>query len=148
MADLQVLGYGCLLSVDTAGGASYTDIAGIVDIDWSASRDSVDATNQDSSGMVREKRPGLIDNGSVSFNVHFFFDNTTQKNVLRTLFERDVTIDQNRGKFKLTFFTSDGGNETAIFTGHPTNRDITLPLEELQEVSVDIEISGQVAWSS
>ena len=148
MADGQVLGYGCFLSVDTAGDSAYVDIAGIVDMDWSASRDSVDATNQDSSGMTREKRPGMIDNGTVSLNVHFFFDNATQRNVLRTLFERDVTVDQNLGKFKLTFFTSDGGNETAIFTGFPTGRDIALPLEDLQEADMEIEITSTIAWSS
>lgn len=148
MADAQALGYGCALGVDIAGGASFTDFAAIRDQDWSASRDSVDATNQDSSGMVREKRPGLIDNGQVSFDAHLYYDNTSQQNLIRTLFERDVTSSQVISTFRLTFWTSDGGTETAIFSGFPVSRDITLPIEDMQAVSVTIEITGAITWSA
>ncbi len=147
MADAQALGYGCALGVDTAGGASYTDIAAIRDQDWSASRDSVDATNQDSPGMTREKRPGLIDNGQITFDAHLYYDNASQQNLIRTLFERDVTVSQVIGTFRLTFWTSDGGTETVTFSGFPTSRDLTLPIEDMQAVSVTIEINGAVTWS-
>ncbi len=147
MADAQALGYGSAFGVDVAGGSSFTDIAGVIDIDSSASRDSVDATNQDSAAMVREFRAGLIDNGEFTITGHFFYDGASQINALRTLFERDVTSSQVVGQMRMTFFTSDGGNETAIFAGFPTSRDLNVPLEDMQEFTVTIKVTGAITWS-
>ena len=78
-----VIGKGTLLKAGDGGGSEvFTTVAEVKSISGpDITRDTLDVTNMDSSGNYREFVATLQDGGSVSFDVNFIGNNTSQNNM-------------------------------------------------------------------
>lgn len=118
---------------------NFTTVAEVKDITPPPfSRDSIEVTNQDSSGGWREFIAGWRDGGELTFEVNWLPTNATQ--------------DQNTG-LVAQFLDDDNHNYRVIlpdaiatisFAGHITNIEGDLPLEDAGTASVTIKVSGAV----
>jgi predicted secreted protein len=135
--------FGVVLAYEiTPGGGSYTDINGVVSLSGpSGSLDTIDITDHQSSGGIREFIGGLLDWGEVSVEVNQEFDDSTHIAIRTTFLTRAVRT------FRISF--TDTGAATAIFaaivTGYPGAEH---PVDGKVGGTFTFKITGDITWAA
>jgi hypothetical protein len=106
----------------------------------------VDTTTHDTVGNFREKAAVLIDAGTLSFKANFDPANATQDpTVANSLFA--VLNDLEERYFELRLSDANVGNEIMRFFGFVTKFSMMFPVDNVQEVDIEIVIDGEPTWS-
>ena len=138
--------FGTLVAWDKAGGTSYSTI-GQVTSDISGpgfSRGSIDVTNHADSDMFRQKMPGLIDAGQISFTVAFDPADATHNWATGLLDDFDgdgCTLPAWR--ITMNVCTALVTSSTWTFDGFVAGMDFSAGLEDVHRADVTVEISGK-----
>jgi len=126
---------------DGATSESFTAIAEVKDITPpQMSKDSIEVTSQDSSNGWREFIPGWKDAGEVSFEGNWLPTNATHDGATGVL---SVFEDDDNHNWQIVLPTAIG--LTIAFTGHVTNFEPDLPLEDAGAISITIKVSGAIS---
>jgi hypothetical protein len=138
--------FGTTLAWDRAGGTSYTNIAQVVsDISGPGfSRGSIDVTNHADTDMFRQKMPGLIDAGQISFQVAFDPAAATHNWATGLLDDFDNS-DCTLAAFKITMnvCTASVTSSTWTFDGFVAGAAMSAGLEDVHRMDVTVEITGK-----
>jgi len=139
MTSTAISAQGTTFSVDTAisGGPTYTAVGNIKTFSgFDGSSSELDVTNLAST--AKEYRLGLEDNGQFSIELDRDFSDAGQTQLLAL---RDSQVGKT---FKLLL----SNGENAIFTGYVKKFSVAGGVDAIVKGSVDIRISGAVAWAS
>lgn len=129
------LGYTTTLERGTGEGAAieYSDVGEVTDLTvWDGSRDSVEVTNHRSPGFSLEFIPGMIDWGSVSFEMNFVPSASITRDLL------DDFKSAGNQPWRVTF--PDG--ETWTFLAALTRYSVTAPVKDVMRGSFELKVSG------
>jgi hypothetical protein len=132
---------------DAASPENFVKIANVKSIsgpDYSVT--VIDTTTHDTVGNFREKAAVLIDAGKLSFNCNFDPDTATQDPVAVTSMFA-VLNDLEERYFELRLAASNPGGEIMRFLGFVTKHSLQFPVDNIQELMVEIEIDGEPVWS-
>lgn len=134
--------FGAALAWDSAGGASYTAVGQVKDIQGpNITRADVDVTDHDSPDGYREYLPGLADGGTVTFIIGFDNANVEHTtNLLANLEDDQCTM----ATWQLTLNVCNG---TAVWTwsGYVNNYNPSAPVEGENTAALSIKVSGKPA---
>jgi hypothetical protein len=122
---------------DGATPEAFTTVAAAGDLSGPGiSVDSHDVTNQDSAGHVKEKVPGAIDAGEVSFPVWFNPDDATHDDASGLYYVVTNRITKN---WKMLY---PDGTERWRFTGYISKFDAKQPVNGVASADTAITLSG------
>ncbi len=128
---------GTLLKVDDGAG-NYTTIAEVLSISGPSIQAAVlDVTSQDSTGGYREFIAGLIDAGSLTFDINHQPATATHGNSTGLLYLLNNRIKRN---FKITF--TDAGPTSWIFPCRVVKLSDSIPVDGALKASVELRIVG------
>jgi predicted secreted protein len=137
MASAAVFAQGTLLKIDDGVG-NYTTIAEVLSITGpSIALQTIDVTNHDSTNKAREFIAGLIDAGSVTFDINYQPAAATHGNTTGLLFLLTSRVKRN---FKVVF--PDGGSTTWILPGFVTKFAPSEPVDAQLKASIEIKFTG------
>jgi Lambda phage tail tube protein, TTP len=128
--------YSSKISYDAAGGTTYTDVIEIIEMKVNGKKvPATLLTNLNSPGGAHEKRPKLIDAGTVTFTLNWTKSqyNTFLTNLRNALMGWKIT------------FPLVGAEVTASkeeFKGHISNLGVAIPDDDRIISDVEIEVSG------
>ncbi len=134
--------YGTQLQTDFAGGTTYATFAEVTDLDGPGISVSVtDLTNLNSPSATKEKTPGLIDSGQITFSCTLVpAAYVSMLGSLRKRLNYKILLPLAGAEITNGFYTFLG-----FFIKVPTK----FPADgKLSEDSITIEISGPVTFSS
>jgi len=135
-----VVGTGTFIKIGNGlngASVSWTTIAEVKDIDGPAlARTIIDATSHDSAGR-KEKKPGVKDAGSVSFEMNFLPQNATQSFTSGLLF--DFKNDSLRD-FQLIF--NDPATTIFQFVGIVKDFAPKAPVDGVLTAKITLELTG------
>lgn len=137
-----VIGIGTLLKVGDGATPTeaFTTIAEVKSISGpSETRDTLDVTNMDSPNQYKEFVATLIDGGTISCDINFIGDNTTQ-NGLRT----DMLAGTARN-FQLLMANT--GASLYAFTAFVTEFSPSFDVESIVTASISMKITGAVTFT-
>lgn len=133
-----VIGKGTLLKAGDGGGPEvFTTIAEVKSISGpQITRDTLDVTNMDSVGNFREFVSTLQDGGTVSFDVNYIGDNTSQNN---------MKTDQDNGTARnFQILMPNVGATLFAFTALVVGNDFNFEIDGIISLSISLKITGQV----
>jgi len=145
MASGAIPGYGTLLKMgDGAGTAEvFTTIAEVGDIAGPGfSVDTNDVTSHDSTGAMREFKPGLIDPGETSFPIWFQPDAATHDATTGLLSVMNARAIRN---WKMIF--PNAALSEAAFAAMITKFDVKGPVAGVISADITLKISGPITWT-
>ncbi len=129
---------------DAASPEVFTTIAEVRSISGpSAAVEVIDVTNHDSTSATREKVPGLIDPGQLTFDINFQPTEATHDDATGLIQEFETRATSN---YRIVF-PSPVVHEfglAAFVTGLPMN----FPTDEVITANVTLEISGAIDFSA
>lgn len=129
---------GTLIHVNVAGSpADFQKVGNIQDFSGPGGQGGViDVSNLDS--VMKEKLPGLPDEGTFTFNLNPDFADTVHQ-ALRTA-RRNRTLCE----FRITFANSAASK--AIFFGYVMGFTVSGGVDQVVKAAITIEIDGEVTW--
>lgn len=134
-----LIGHGMKLGVgDAASPEVFTNIAEVLSINFSASRDTVDASNTDSTDGYREFIAGLNDGGEISIEANFLPGDATQNYTNGAASDIDNSTARN---YKITW--PDGSSTTLLFTGFLTALEYSASVEDRMTASMTFKVTGK-----
>lgn len=130
-------GYGAKLQLTTDGGVSWTDIAGVLDVDaFQLALDMIEVTSHSSSGAMKEYVPGTIEPGAVSFPLVWDPEDTTQGLLMSRLYART------KDDYRIVLPTTN--DKTYGFSAYVKNFGATAPVSDKLGADVEMQISGTI----
>jgi hypothetical protein len=139
-ASSAISAFGTLLKIGDGGGTEvFTSIAEVGDISGPALKmDTQDVTSHVSPGAFRERVPGLLDAGEVTFSLSFLPTAATQSQSTGLI--RDL---RNRTKRNFQLVFPDAGSTTWSFAAYVTAFSPKEPVEGKLSADVTLTITGQ-----
>ena len=136
-------GQGTTLSIDVAGGTTFTKVAPIKNVDTpKINRTEFDITNLDSTS--KEFAFGLKDNGDVSFLIVEYKPLDVAQKKLIDAFHGNTEIDC-KIEIPIVGATTD---EIYEFTAFVTAMDLKPETDSILEVPVTLKITGDVTYTA
>lgn len=140
MATAVTAAIGTLLKLgDGATSETFTTIAEVRDIDGpTLSAEEIDVTNHSTTGNYAESIAGLLDAGTVSFDVNYLPANATHN-------ATDGLLDEfeNRRRSNYQLVLTDSANTTQAFNAFVQQFSMRFPVREQNQASVVLRIVGQ-----
>lgn len=131
---------GATVTIQVGDGMSsegFTTIAKVTGVSQTGSKlDSVDTTNMDSPNQYREKIGGLLDSGSVTFDLIYTTNVEATQARLLAIMESRVA-----GDFKIVVPNSLG---TFAFSALVVQFDLDLPLDKAIMRKLKLDITGKI----
>lgn len=139
MATGAIFAQGTLLQLGDGGTSEvFTTIAEVLSLTGpTLTRDTIDVTNQSSTGGFREFINGLKDGGEVSFDLNYIPTEATHDASTGLLADYESGVSRN---FKLIF--PDTGATTWLFTGVVRDFQISAEVDSQLRASCVIKVSG------
>jgi hypothetical protein len=133
------------LSIDVAGGTSYTSIGQIRDLSGpTISRNSIEVADRSSTNYYNDYLGGRVDAGSISFGLTWDpVNDTTHGQTTGTGLLADFETDQCTQATWQWQLDGCGGTMTFTFAGFVESFDIDAPFEDMVTAEVGIKISGK-----
>ena len=132
-------GEGALLKIGNGlngASSSYTAIAEAKDFDWQMTR-SVHDVSSHSSGGWKEKKPGLKDPGTVSFEMNFLPQDATQS------YSAGLMMDYVQDNFRdFEIVWTDPGVTTWKFSAYVKDYQPKGPVDGVLTAKITLEVSG------
>ena len=132
MASTGSIGYGLTIGY-SADGVAYTNVAQVADSNVSRTGDKGLITNNDSPSARKEKMPGLVDPGSVTFNIIY------KKSAMTAL----MALLRLTRYWKVTC----QDNCTFVDQGFITELKQGRPVEDKETLDVTVEYTGKETWT-
>ena len=137
----KTIGYGSKLAITTdSSSVTFEDIAFVRNITGpSVETSEVEATTLDSTGAYREFLLGLIDPGSLTFEIAWDPAQVTHIDLTDAVNSRTLM------NWKLVLPTT---TQTATFSGRVQSMSPTVPFDDLLTASLGVRITGPITWPS
>lgn len=140
------LGIGTKVEYETTPGASpvaFTNFPQVMDVEYPEQlRESVETTNQDSTGFTREFIAGLIDPGEFTFEANYLPNDAAQQAIR----DAQQASDAGRRQWRIRETTS-SPEITATFTAEILAFTPSAPVDDKRMVSVTLRVSGPVTYA-
>jgi len=135
---MSQIGYGAVLSIDTAGGSSYSALVDVADIDLpDAEANMVPKKTFDQSTRWIAKLPALVDAKQIMFTVH---DAGTVYGTYRTLIAAGTRITAK--------FTWAVGTKNLTFGAYVKGLSPITKIEEIDVCKITLEIDGAITYAA
>ncbi len=140
------LGIGTKVEYETVAGASpqaFTNYPQVKDVEYPEQlRESVETTNQDSTGFTREYIPGLIDPGEITIESNYLPNDSDQSAV------RGFNAQSDGGERLWRIRESTSSPEiTWTFTGQVLQFKPSAPVDGVRMLTTVLRVSGQVTYA-
>jgi len=137
--------YGTTLKMGDDGSTeTFASIVEVKDITPpQLSKDSIEVTSQDSDNGYREFIPGWKDSGEVSFEGNWIPENSTQDGSTGLLASFN---DDDNHNWQIVLPAGGGGGKLE-FSGHVTNFEPDLPMEDVAKLSITIKLTGKMTYT-
>lgn len=132
---MAVLGRFKRVAISIDGGATYTEIGGLVDATLNGNRAEVEKTSVD-SGVLREYEPGHQDY-TLDLTLRYKDDDPGQT-MLQNAIDDGITA-----KYRLRAREASGAPEW-IVDAFSTSDSLSMPLEDVDELTVTLRISAKI----
>lgn len=136
----KIIGLGCTLGVDIAGGSTFVVIASVININGpGASADDIDTTTLDVADRFKTFKGSYVDPGELSIDIAYDPQTATHNSLATLLGNGNVAA------WEITH--SDATDTAETFDGYVKGFERTIERDGLVQASLTVKISGNPGFT-